>query len=77
MNIQDFKTKLLPQGQTIKVIKGKAYLYQGNKCLGAASEDQVRVFKHIPTMRWLVNNEKRFLKSLQFLQDVKSGRTQL
>jgi hypothetical protein len=28
-------------------------------------------------MRWLVNNEKRFLKSLQFLQDVKSGRTQL
>jgi len=72
MNIQDLKARLLPPGQTIKVIRGKAYLYEQSgsltRLIGAASEDQVRVFKHSPIIRWLVKNEKRFLECKTFLE---------
>jgi hypothetical protein len=76
MNIQELKSRLLPPGQTIKVIKGKAYLYDQSgslaKLIGPATETQVKDFKRASRIRWLLKNEARFVESLKLLQELRS-----
>lgn len=75
--IRELSTRLLPEGQTIKVIRGKAYLYQQEygrtQFLGPATDEQVDNFKNAGLIKWLIKNEEKFVKGLLYLQGLRRG----
>ena len=77
LRVRDLSSRLLPVGQTIKVIRGKAYVYQQEegrtRFLGPATDEQVDNFKNAGLIKWLIKNEERFVKGLLYLQGLRRG----